>query len=74
MARFRRAKKLLRVGKTVTDSDIFVSPAADAPRVNLPHVETRLNMHQYNGLFEVSSPEPQNGSANEPPGECWPLF
>ncbi|KAL2003919.1 hypothetical protein VTN02DRAFT_1615 [Thermoascus thermophilus] len=38
----------------------------DAPRVNLPHVETRLNMHQYNGLFEVSSPERQNGSANEP--------
>lgn len=73
MARFRRAKKPPREGKNVADSDMLVSPVADVPRVNLPHVETRLNMHQYNGLFEVASPERQNGSTDEPSaGECSP--
>lgn len=41
----------------------------DVPQVSLPHVETRLNMHQFNGLFEPTSPEPQNESSvvSEPP-------
>ena len=34
------------------------------PRVSLPHVDTQLNMHQYNGLFDMSSsPDGQNGSS-----------
>lgn len=56
----------MKVEKTITDSEIFLSPVSDIPRVNLPHVETRLNMHQYNGLFEASTPERQNGSVLEP--------
>ncbi|EGC44726.1 conserved hypothetical protein [Histoplasma capsulatum var. duboisii H88] len=31
--------------------------AAEPPQIHLPDVETRLNMHQFNGLFESSAPE-----------------
>ncbi|OJD23548.1 hypothetical protein ACJ73_05097 [Blastomyces percursus] len=33
--------------------------AAEPPQVHLADVETRLNMHQFNGLFESSTPERQ---------------
>lgn len=34
-----------------------------APRISLPHVDTLLNMHQVNGLFDTpKSREEQNGS------------
>ena len=32
------------------------------PQLSLSNVETRLNMHQYNGLFE---PDKQHGAATE---------
>lgn len=66
------------VDYTNADSDIFVSslpvpvpvpdtlpaPVPDVPRVSLPHVDTQLNMHQYNGLFDLSSsPDGQNSSS-----------
>ncbi|KAJ5818781.1 hypothetical protein N7474_004372 [Penicillium riverlandense] len=39
--------------------DILADPslvAAEPPQVNLPHVDTQLNMHQYNGFFEDGAP------------------
>lgn len=51
------------------DLDFFVPslpvPVPEpVPRVSLPHVDTQLNMHQYNGLFDMSSsPDGQNGSS-----------
>lgn len=61
-----------------TDTDFFAPslrsgpPSARPPRVSLPHVDTQLNMHQHNGLFDVGSTEGQNGSGStaveSPPG------
>lgn len=65
------------VENTNADLDFFVPslpvPVPDTlpapvpepvPRVSLPHVDTQLNMHQYNGLFDMSSsPDGQNGSS-----------
>ncbi|OOF96392.1 hypothetical protein ASPCADRAFT_206585 [Aspergillus carbonarius ITEM 5010] len=68
MARFGRVKKSPQPGTKNADPDMLVLPTSDpqqAPRVSLPHVETQLNMHQYNGLFEVGSSERQNASAAE---------
>lgn len=53
---------------TITDLKLPLPLPSDAPRVGLPRVETRLNMHQYNGLFEVPSEFP-NGSLESPAGE-----
>jgi hypothetical protein len=53
MMRFTSSKNLAPVG-----ADPLIH--ADAPQVNLPHVETQLNMH--NGFFDDQSPAPgQNG-------------
>lgn len=38
---------------SITDSNFTIS--AEAPQVNLPHVDTQLNMHQFNGFFEDGS-------------------
>ena len=45
--------------------DTLPAPVPEpVPRVSLPHVDTQLNMHQYNGLFDMSSsPDGQNGSS-----------
>ena len=63
------------VENTNADLDFFVpslpvpatlpAPVPEpVPRVSLPHVDTQLNMHQYNGLFDMSSsPDGQNGSS-----------
>ena len=67
------------VENTNADLDFFVSSPVSpvpipapipapvpepVPRVSLPHVDTQLNMHQYNGLFDMSSsPDGQNGSS-----------
>ena len=57
------------VENTNADLDFFVPslpvPVPEpVPRVSLPHVDTQLNMHQYNGLFDMSSsPDGQNGSS-----------
>lgn len=37
-------------------------PLPPVPRVALPHVDTFLNMHQHNGLFDVGSTDEHNGS------------
>lgn len=66
MARFRRGRREPNVSETVINSKIVVSAIPDVPRVNLPHVETYLNMHQHNGLFGETTPEQQNGSAVDP--------
>ncbi|GKZ44801.1 hypothetical protein AbraIFM66951_007110 [Aspergillus brasiliensis] len=68
MARFGRVKKSPKAETKNADSDMLVLPTSDpqrAPRVSLPHVETELNMHQYNGLFEIGTSERQKASAVE---------
>lgn len=49
MRRFTSRSRL----NSITDSVSLIS--ADAPQVNLPHVDTQLNMHQFNGFFEDGS-------------------
>lgn len=67
MARFGRVKKTLKPEAENANSDALASPTSDppprSPRVSLPHVETQLNMHRYNGLFEPDSPERQKDPA-----------
>ncbi|KAJ5675086.1 uncharacterized protein N7477_005020 [Penicillium maclennaniae] len=36
-------------------TDLFSIISAEAPQVNLSHVDTQLNMHQFNGFFEDGS-------------------
>ncbi|KAL2831766.1 hypothetical protein BDW59DRAFT_169607 [Aspergillus cavernicola] len=72
IVRFRQAKKPPKPKPEIekTDSDTHVSSTSDlirAPRVSLPHVETELNMQQYNGLFEADSPERQKRSVTVEP-------
>lgn len=66
MARLVRSKKnAARAESDNADPETLASPTLDSPRpprVSLPHVETRLNMHQYNGLFDVNSPECQKAT------------
>ena len=78
IARFGLRKKPKPASvSTITDVKAPLPPPSDVPRVLLPPVETQLNMHQYNGLFEASSSERQNGSG-ETAGELFlclaPLF
>lgn len=68
MGRFGRKKKDKPV-TPITDLKLPLPPPSDAPRVLLPRVETQLNMHQYNGLFESTSAERQNGADEPPTGE-----
>ncbi|KKK17300.1 hypothetical protein P175DRAFT_0505701 [Aspergillus ochraceoroseus IBT 24754] len=66
IVRFGRAKKPPKPEIKNTNDDAHGSPTSDTfqpPRVNLVHVETDLNMHQYNGLFELDSPERQKLSS-----------
>lgn len=73
MARFGRAKKSSRTNNDA-NSTLLVAPTSDLPqppRVNLPHVETELNMHQYNGLFGIESPEQQREPTVVEPSAGW---
>lgn len=61
MASLKRAMKRLssiaNLNSINTDVQFLPSPAStQPPQVNLPHVDTQLNMHQFNGLFEDGSP------------------
>lgn len=61
MASLKRAMKRLgsmaNLNSIDTDVQPLLSPAStQPPQVNLPHVDTQLNMHQVNGLFEDGSP------------------
>ncbi|KAL4883712.1 hypothetical protein BJY04DRAFT_23154 [Aspergillus karnatakaensis] len=70
VVRFGRPKKSLKPETGNADSEKPVSPSAEsfrAPRLSLLHVETGLNMPQYNGLFESDSSERQKGSVAEEP-------
>jgi hypothetical protein len=62
MASLKRAIKQLGSMTTLNaiNTDVLSLPSLAStqqpPQVNLPHVETFLNMHQFNGLFEDGSP------------------
>lgn len=76
MGRFGRKKKDKPV-TPLTDLKLPLPPPSDAPRVLLPHVETQLNMHQYNGLFDSTASAERHNGAVEPPTSEWffvPLF
>ncbi|KAI9374382.1 hypothetical protein BJX61DRAFT_307248 [Aspergillus egyptiacus] len=65
LVRFGRAKKSPKPEMKDADRNTHVLPASDSrrpPRISLPHVETELNMQQYNGLFEADSPERHKSS------------
>lgn len=38
--------------KILAEADSTCPVPAEAPQVNLPRVDTHLNMHQFNGFFE----------------------
>ncbi|KAL2818126.1 hypothetical protein BJX63DRAFT_429445 [Aspergillus granulosus] len=66
IVRFGRPKKSPRPDSEEANSDTHSLRASDSfrtPRVSLLHVDTGLNMQQYNGLFEAESPERQKGPA-----------
>ena len=46
----RRLGSKARLHLTHTDSIPVI--ITEPPQVNLPHVDTQLNMHQFNGHFE----------------------
>lgn len=65
ITRFGRAKKSPKPDLENANSATRVlapSEPFQAPRISLLHVETELNMSQYNGLFEGESPDRQKGS------------
>ena len=71
MGLFGRKKKNKSM-PALTDTTLPELAESNTPQVDLPHVETHLNMHQHNGLFEVASPERQerpNGSLEPAAGE-----
>lgn len=49
MRRFASRPRL----NSLADSVSLIS--TEPPQVNLPHVDTQLNMHQFNGFFEDGS-------------------
>lgn len=56
----------LHSGHYADPDSVVLSPRPEphppsSPRVSLPHVDTLLNMHQHNGLFDAASTEEQNG-------------
>ncbi|CEL08389.1 hypothetical protein ASPCAL11540 [Aspergillus calidoustus] len=66
IVRFGRPKKSPKPDSEDANVETHSLRAPDsirAPRVSLLHVDTGLNMQQYNGLFEADSPERQKGSA-----------
>lgn len=53
----RHLGSTIDLGSSETNA-VYSTPLApsEPPQVNLPHVDTQLNMHQLNGLFEDGSP------------------
>ncbi|KAH8692189.1 hypothetical protein BGW36DRAFT_431411 [Talaromyces proteolyticus] len=47
-------------------ADKNVSSLLDAPQLNLPRVETRLDMHKTNGLFDPLTPAPDRRVVSNP--------
>ncbi|KAJ5520883.1 hypothetical protein N7463_001336 [Penicillium fimorum] len=65
MGGFKRAMKRLSPSKNLIPIAADPPIRAEAPQVNLPHVDTQLNMHQNNG-FLAGPAEGQNGNYNQP--------
>lgn len=69
-SRIERLSPLKRMKKAFKKDDNVTNPPrllmSDVPRINLPHVETRLEMHQANGLFDPSTPDRHSASNLEP--------
>ena len=59
----KKALKDGRTGPDLEDDDVLTRSSSDlsVPHINLPFLETRLDMHQFNGLLESASLEAQNG-------------
>jgi hypothetical protein len=63
MGGFKRAMKRLNPSKNPISIAADPPIRAEAPQVNLPHVDTQLNMHQHNGFDEaVSDAQSRNGT------------
>ncbi|KAJ5971340.1 uncharacterized protein N7479_001258 [Penicillium vulpinum] len=66
MGGFKRVMKRLSPSKNLIPIAADPPIRAGAPQVNLPHVDTQLNMHQHNGFPEnESATEGQNGDYNQ---------
>ncbi|KAJ5210024.1 hypothetical protein N7491_009837 [Penicillium cf. griseofulvum] len=63
MGGFKRVMKRLSPSKNLIPIAADPPIRAEAPKVNLPHVDTQLNMHQNNGFLEPA--EGQNGTSNQ---------
>lgn len=51
----RRLASRPRLDVFFTEADSILPIPTEAPQVNLPHVDTQLDMHQFNGYFEDGS-------------------
>lgn len=65
----RMKKAWRRHRKDPMTDDASSTSTTDAPQLNLPRVETRLEMHQTNGLFDSLVPERRVVSNLSPPPE-----
>ncbi|KAI1830583.1 hypothetical protein DTO006G1_5424 [Penicillium roqueforti] len=66
MGGFKRVMKRLSPSKNLMPIAADPPIRAEAPQVNLPHVDTQLNMHQHNGLLDDEpATEGQNGDYNQ---------
>ncbi|KAJ6128048.1 hypothetical protein N7471_009265 [Penicillium samsonianum] len=65
MGGFKLVMKRLSPSKNLIPIAADPPIRAEAPQVNLPHVDTQLNMHQHNGFLDELAPEGQNGDYNQ---------
>ncbi|CAG8909866.1 unnamed protein product [Penicillium egyptiacum] len=66
MGGFKRVMKRLSPSKSLIPIAADPHIRAEAPQVNLPHVDTQLNMHQHNGFRDESATEGQHGDYTQP--------
>ena len=59
----KKARNPYEIHRDVANPDTSATarPVGPPPKINFADVETRLNMHQFNGFFEASSPERKIG-------------
>ena len=69
MVRFSLIRRW-KAQKGNANSDLS-SEAPRVPRVSLPRVETHLDMHEHNGVFDESTHEQANGSAHIEESTGW---
>ncbi|KGO78304.1 hypothetical protein PITC_059170 [Penicillium italicum] len=65
MGGFKRVMKRLSPSKNPIPIAADPPIRAEAPQVNLPHVDTQLNMHQHNGFLDDLATEGQNGNYSQ---------